>query len=111
MSDRTLGELEQIVLLAILRLGQEAYGVPIVDEIERRTGRAPSRAAVYIVLTRLEKKGLVSSRLGEPTRERGGKARRFFRLLPAGLERLRETKAVLNRMWEGLELVGDRTTK
>lgn len=107
MSDRALGELEQIVLLAVLRLGSEAYGVPIVEEIERRTGRAPSRTAVYIALTRLEKKGLVASRLGEPTRERGGKAKRFFRLLPAGLERLRETKTVLSRMWEGLELAVD----
>jgi len=103
MSDRALGELEQIVLLAILRLGQEAYGVPIVEEIERRTGRAPSRTAVYIALTRLEKKGLVSSRVGEPTRERGGRAKRFFRLQPEGLERVRAAKAVLNRMWEGLE--------
>ncbi len=109
MSDRALGELEQIVLLAVLRFGSEAYGVPIVEEIERRTGRAPSRTAVYIALTRLEKKGLVASRLGEPTRERGGKAKRFFRLLPAGLERLRETKTVLSRMWEGLELAVDGT--
>jgi len=103
MSERALGELEHVVLLAILRLCREAYGVPIVDEIERRTGRAPSRAAVYVALTRLENKGLVSSRLGEPTRERGGKARRFFRLQPEGLARLREARATLSRMWEGLE--------
>lgn len=105
MTDRALGELEHLVLLAILRLGEEAYGVPIADEIERRTGRAPSRTAVYIALTRLERRSLVQSRLGDPTPERGGKAKRYFRLRPEGLARLKDSRALLVRMWEGLEPV------
>jgi DNA-binding PadR family transcriptional regulator len=105
MTNRSLGEAEQLVLLALLRLGEEAYGVPIVEEIERRTGRAISRTSVYIALTRLEKRGLVASRVGDPTPERGGKAKRYFRLRPEGLDRLKASKAVLVRMWEGLEPV------
>ncbi len=105
MTDRALGELEQLVLLAILRFGEEAYGVPIVEEIERRTGRTASRAAVYVALTRLERRGFVQSRLGEPTPERGGKARRYFRVLPAGLARVRAMRATLVSMWEGLDPV------
>jgi DNA-binding PadR family transcriptional regulator len=104
--NRALGELEQLVLLAILRLGEEAYGVPIVEEIQQRTGRDVSRTAVYVALTRLEKRGLVSSRMGDPTPERGGKAKRFFRVEPEAIERIRESKATLVRMWEGLEVVG-----
>jgi DNA-binding PadR family transcriptional regulator len=98
-----LGELEHLVLLAILRLGDEAYGVPIAEQIKERTGRESSRTAVYVALTRLEKRGLVSSRMGDPTPERGGKARRYFRLEPAAIERIRESKASLERMWEGLD--------
>lgn len=98
-----LGEFEQLVLLAILRLGEEAYGVPIVEQIKERTGREASRTAVYVALTRLEKRGLVSSRLGDPTPERGGKAKRFFRLEPEAIERVREAKASLESMWEGLD--------
>ena len=100
---RALGELEQLVVLAILRHGDEAYGAPIVDEILERTGRTVSRAAVYVALTRLEKRGLVTSRLGEPTPERGGKAKRYFRVEAEAIERLRESKQALVRMWEGIE--------
>ena len=71
MSQQTLGEFEQLVLLAIAHLRGEAYGVPIVEEIERRTGRRVARAAVYVALRRLEDKGFVSSRMGEPVPERG----------------------------------------
>ena len=103
--NRGLGEVEQLVLLAILRLGDEAYGVPIAEEIEVRTGRSVSRTNAYIALMRLEKRGLVTSRLGNPTPERGGKAKRYFQVRPEGIERLRRAKAVLVSMWEGLEPV------
>jgi len=101
--DRALGELEQLVLLAILRLGDEAYGVPVVEEIERRTGRTVTRAAVYVALTRMEKRGLVSSRMGEPTAERGGKAKRYFRVEEAAIDKIRASKEALVSMWEGVE--------
>jgi len=99
-----LGEFEQMVLLAILHAKGEAYGVPIVEEIERRTGRAVSRAAVYVTLRRLEKRGLVSSWMGEPTGERGGKARRCVRVEPEGVEFLRESRRAMECMWGELDL-------
>lgn len=91
-----------MVLLAILHLGSDVYGVPIVDEIERRTGRSVARAAVYVTLRRLEQKRLVSSWLGEPTEERGGKARRYVIVTPGGLQALRESRDALDGMWRGL---------
>ena len=97
-----LGEFEQIVLLAILQLGDEVYGVPIVEEIQRRTGRHVAPAAVYITLRRLEQKGLVTSWLGDPRPERGGKARRYVTVTPAGLENLRIARQVIDQMWRGL---------
>jgi PadR family transcriptional regulator, regulatory protein PadR len=103
MAHQGLGEFEQMVLLAILRLSGDVYGVPIVDEIERRTGRSVARAAVYVTLRRLEEKGLVSSWMGEPSAERGGKARRCVKVEPAGLEALRESRQALERMWSGLD--------
>ena len=109
MSHQSLGEFEQLVLLAILRLQGEAYGVPIVDEIERRTGRTVSRAAVYVTLRRLEQKGLLSSWMSEPTRERGGKARRCVRVEPEAVRLLRESRRALEGMWEGLDPVGGDT--
>lgn len=102
-ANRALGELEQLVLVAILRLGDEAYGVPIVEEIERRTGRNVKRAAVYVALTRMETRGLVSSRMGEPTPERGGKAKRYFRVGPEAIDKLKASKEALVSMWEGVE--------
>ena len=104
MARDRLGEFEQMVMLAILHLGEGAYAVPIVDEIERRTGVEASRPAVYITLRRLEKKGLLSSWLSEPTPERGGKARRCVKIEPAGLEQLVESRAATDRMWRGIEL-------
>lgn len=103
MTHQGLGDFEQMVLLAILHLGDDVYGVPIVDEIERRTGRAVSRAAVYVTLRRLEEKGLVSSWMSAPTAERGGKPRRCVRVEPLGLQRLRESRAAVDRMWRGLD--------
>ena len=103
MSHQGLGDFEQMVLLAILQLGGEVYGVPIVDEIERRTGRSVSRAAVYVTLRRLEEKGLVSSWMSESSAERGGKPRRCVRVEPRGLEMLRESRAAVDQMWRGLD--------
>ena len=98
-----IGEFEQLVLLAIAHLGDDAYGVPIVDEIERRTGRSVARAAVYITLRRLEEKGFVTTWMGDPTPERGGKARRYAKLERAGAAALREARQAADRMWKGLD--------
>src|SRR5215831_9337385 len=103
-----LGDMEHLVLLAILRLGREAYGIPILDEVCARSGRDVSRATVYVALKRLEQKGLVSSRLGESTPERGGRAKRYFRLKPAGLRALRESRAMFLELWRNYESVLDR---
>jgi PadR family transcriptional regulator len=98
-----LGEFEQIVLLAILRLGDDAYGVPIRLDIERRTGRALTVGALYRTLDRLEDKGYVSSAFGDPAPERGGRSKRYFTVRPLGLRTLRASREALTAMWEGLE--------
>lgn len=103
MSREALGEFEQLVLLAIAHLGDDVYGVPIADEIERRTGRTVSPAAVYVTLRRLEQKGLLSSSMSEPTPERGGKPRRCVRLTPSAVQSLRVSRQVLDSMWKGLD--------
>ena len=103
MTHHALGEFEQLVLLAIVHLRNDAYGIHIVDEIERRTEREVSRAAVYVTLRRLEDKGLVSSWLGESTAERGGKPRRYVRIEPNGLRALKESRKVAEQMWRGLD--------
>ena len=103
MTREALGEFEHLVLLAILQLGTDVYGVPIVDEIERRTGRTGAPAAVYITLRRLEQKGLLESWMSAPTAERGGKARRCVKVTPAGLRLLRDSRQALDRMWQGLD--------
>jgi len=102
-----LGEFELLVMLTILRLGEDAYGVPISREIEQQTGRTVTFRTVYATLERLQKKGFVRSSLGEATPERGGRAKRFFRVTSAGLRTVRETKRNLIRLWRGLpELEG-----
>lgn len=103
MSHQGLGDFEQIVLLAILQLDGEVYGVPVVDEIERRTGRSVSRSAVYVALRRLEDKGLVSSWMSDPVPERGGKPRRCVKVEPEGLRLLRESRRTMEQMWQGLD--------
>ena len=108
MTREALGDVEHLVLLALLRLGGETYGVPILDEIAARTGREVSRPAVYIALRRLESKGYVKSRMGEPTAERGGRAKRYFRLERAGLRLLQDSRAALVRMWKNFEPLLDR---
>lgn len=103
MGRDSLGDFEQLVLLAVARLGDRAYVVPILEEIAARTGREASHAAVYVALRRLEAKDLVASRLGAPTPERGGRAKRFFRLEPDAIQRLRESRDALLSMWDGVE--------
>ena len=103
MTRQGLGEFEQMVLLAIVHLQGEAYGIPIVEEIERRTGRSVARAAVYITLRRLEEKGFISSWMSDPTPERGGKGRRYVKLEAEGVRALREARQVAERMWRGLD--------
>ena len=98
-----LGEFEQVVLLAILRLGDEAYAVSVQSEIERCTGRDLSRGSIYITLDRLETKGYLRSRLADPTPERGGRAKRYYTLRPRALEALRENRRALVALWRGLE--------
>lgn len=103
MTHQGLGEFEQMVLLAIAQLQNEAYANPIADEIEQRTGRSVARAAVYITLRRLEDKGFISSWMSDPLPERGGKPRRYVKLLAAGAKALREARTASDRMWQGLD--------
>lgn len=101
-----LGEFEQLVLLAVLCVTQDdadAYGVPVHAELERRTRRRVARGAVYMTLDRLEKKGLLSSRLSEPSAERGGRAKRCYTVTSPALAALRSSRRALMRLWEGLE--------
>ena len=100
---KALGEFEHLMMLAIVRLGAEAYGVAIIDELERQTGRETTQARAYLALQRLESKGLVSSAMGEPTPVRGGRAKRYFQVTEPGLERLRDSGSALFSMWEGVD--------
>ena len=97
-----LGELETLILLAILRL-KETYGVPVRDEIEKRTGKRLTRGAIYTALARLEKKGYLDSTIGPPTPTRGGKSKRFYSLNDRGMEALRTSTRVIEQMRAGLE--------
>lgn len=98
-----------MILLAVIHLGEEAYGVPISRALEANRGREVSVGSVYAALERLEAKSLVSSSLGDPTPERGGKAKRYFRVTRAGLRQVHETRRVLSRLWKALpELKEDR---
>jgi len=94
---------EQLVLIAILRLGDEAYAIPLREEIERRTGRSIARGALYTALDRLEAKQFVSSRMSEPRAERGGRSRRYYTVTPAGLEAIKAARHSLLQLWQGLE--------
>ena len=98
-----LGEFEQVVLLAILRLGDEAYAVAAQNEILRCTGRDVSRGSIYITLDRLETKGYLKSRLADPTPERGGRAKRYYILRPVAVEALKDSRRALVALWRGLE--------
>jgi DNA-binding PadR family transcriptional regulator len=100
-----LGEFEYAVLLAVMHLGDEAYAVPMRELIEERTGRPVARGALYTALERLETKGCLRSRMGDPIPERGGRARRYFAVTALGLRGLRATHASLARLSHGLEAV------
>jgi DNA-binding PadR family transcriptional regulator len=98
-----LGEFEQVVLIAVLRLGENAYAIPIREEIRQRTGRSVARGALYTALDRLEAKQFLRSHMSEPLEERGGRSRRYFALTPAGLSALRTSRQSLLRLWQGIE--------
>jgi DNA-binding PadR family transcriptional regulator len=102
MSRNTLGGFEHQVMLAVLRLGDEAYSVPIALEIEEHTGREVSQAAAFVTLRRLEKKGLLSSRLDDASVAETGRERRYFSVTPAGRDRLRDSRRTLLSLWGGV---------
>ena len=101
-----LGEFEQIVLLAILRLGDDAYGVPIGAEIQKQTGRTPASGALYTTLDRLQEKGFLNSAMGDPTSQRGGRAKRFFTVTGAGLAAVTQAQRSYRNLMKGLHLPG-----
>jgi len=102
-----LGDLEELVLLAVLRLGNHAYGARIREELQTHAGRSASISTIYVTLMRMEEKGLSLSWLGEPTNERGGKAKRNFAVTPEGTRALEASKSVRDRMWAGLSPAGE----
>jgi PadR family transcriptional regulator PadR len=103
-----LRDFELMVLLVVLRLGDDAYGVPIAREIKVHGRRGVSLANVYATLERLQEKGYVSSKLADPTPERGGRAKQYFSVTARGLKKVRETQRILVRLWRGVsELQGD----
>jgi len=98
----SLGSFEEVILLTLLRLGENAYGVTVRQTVEEVTGRPASIGAIYATLDRLEEKGYVSSRQGEATPERGGRAKRYFKLEGTGLAALCEAELVRSRLTQGL---------
>lgn len=104
-----LGEFELMVMLSVAMLGDEAYGVPVSRELEKHGKREVSLSSVYAALERLEGKGLITSRLGEATQERGGRAKRYFHVTEEGLRAIRQTRQVLTTLWRRLpELEGGK---
>jgi DNA-binding PadR family transcriptional regulator len=102
MSRESLGHFELLVLLALIREGDEAYGVPIARVIEESTGKRVILASVYNTLERLEEKGLVRSSVGDPTPERGGRAKRYFAMTTAGFREVKAAKKALSMLWRGI---------
>ena len=100
-----LGELEMIVLLAVVRLGDDAYGVPISKELLILANREVSVGSIYAALDRLESKGFVSSSLGDPTPERGGRAKRYFRVTSNGVRALKMTRTALTKLWSDMPML------
>ena len=105
-----LTDFELMILLATLRVGDEAYGVPIAREIERISGRKVLLGAAYAALDRLERNELVTSTVGNPTAERGGRAKRFFRVTPRGLRAVKETRQALVALWQDLPQLKEKRT-
>jgi PadR family transcriptional regulator PadR len=104
MSDRSafLGEFELMVLLVVVRLDDDAYGVPISQELQLVTGRKVTLGSVYAALERLSRKGFVDSRLADPTPQRGGRAKRYFRATSGGKSAIENSRAALTRLWRGI---------
>lgn len=100
MSDLLLNAPDLMILLAILRLGEEAYGVPLCDEISSLTGKSAALASIYKTLERLEAAGLIASRMGQPSAERGGRAKRFVRVTDQGLRAIDHTRTSLSQLWQ-----------
>jgi PadR family transcriptional regulator PadR len=103
MKGDRLGEFEELLLLAVRATGDESYGVPVQEYLERTTGRRISMGAVYAALDRLDQKGFVRSMIGEATAERGGKRKRLFSVTPAGMKILRDVRRVRERIWRAIE--------
>ncbi len=102
---------EELILVSILRLGNNAYCVPILEEAQKHSGKEWTLSGIYIPLGRLERKGLVESYLGDPTPERGGKRKRYYRITAKGVEALKAAREVHESMWQGLsETALDRLT-
>jgi len=110
MTRSLLTDFELMILLAALRVGDDAYGVLIAREIERTGGRSVVMGAVYTALERLERNGFVSSSIGEPTPERGGRAKRFFKVTPRGLRAVKDTQRALVALWTDLPELKERRT-
>ncbi len=100
-----LGELEQMVLLAILQLGESAFGTNVMDELSKRVDRKVSRGALYVTLDRLEEKGMLVSRVGDPTPRRGGRPKRYMTVTPTGVDALQKARSAWQQLWEGLDSV------
>ena len=109
MGKNVLGEFEHQVLLAILRLGSESYSVPIVLELEDKTGREVQPAKVYIALKRLAEKGLLASHMATASPDEGGRSRRYFRITMQGMDRLKESRRTLVALWDGVTPVLDES--
>jgi DNA-binding PadR family transcriptional regulator len=107
---RLLTDFELMIVLAVLRLPENAYGLPIAREIEDRTGRRVLLAAVYAALDRLERQRLLSSSMGTPTPERGGRAKRFFKVTAGGVQAVQQTRRALESLWEGVPQLRSRRT-
>lgn len=104
---KQLGDLEELVLLAVLRLGDEAYGASVREELKAHAGRSVSISTVYVTLMRMEEKGLCRSWMGEPSGERGGKAKRHFQVSAEGVRAVETSRAVRERMWARVERGGE----
>jgi PadR family transcriptional regulator PadR len=110
MSREALGHFELMVMLAVLRVGEDAYGVTVGRELEETTRRDVLLGSVYAALDRLETKGLVSSSIGEPTAERGGRAKKYFKVTAKGLREVRDTQRTLVKLWKGVPDLQGGTT-
>ena len=107
---RLLTDFELMILLAVLRVGDDAYGMRVGEEIERIGKRTVIMGAVYTALDRLERNGLVTSSVGDPTPERGGRAKRYFKVTPRGLRAVKQTQEALVALWTGLPQLKERHT-